>query len=218
MGPKLDFVREDVPNARPPTFFPLSVVPRRPSKSPTFSHVSVAHSASSSFTVHWHRSPTPPSSSLHPFFFFCLQFLLFFVLGFPPPRGRSTTSRRASTFRGAMHISPIFMEFLLDSFLSPLSVAPCDPPLSLAPFRFESSSLSLLPSPRSLPRCCFSHSVALTAFSVCHFSLSLLRSVYFSRPVAVARPPWGRILYGDFPINPVVLSIDQAEQYPGRRL
>lgn len=108
MGAKLDFVREDVPNVRSLTFLsficptPLSL--RYPANHPLRLH-SFA-SPSSLWTAAFilcQVSPALPSS---------------FALRFRFPRRRSTTSRRFPTFRGTMHISPIFMEFLVD-FLPP---------------------------------------------------------------------------------------------------
>lgn len=127
MGPKLDFVREDVPNVRSLTF--LSFICSYATFSPfLFSPPAttlILTPLSLSFSIFF--SPSPLSLSLFALFALWTTarsfpggvssfFLLLSVLRFRFPRRRSTTSRRFSTFRGTMHISPIFMEFLVDFF------------------------------------------------------------------------------------------------------
>lgn len=132
-----------------PTFFPLSVTSSPPPR-------------------HWHPSLQPALSlPFRPFFFSSSSTRNSFSSSrwdSPLPPGHSTTSRRSSTFRGTMHISPIFMEFLLDSFL-------------------------LLQSTAAYHLAFFFLSFFFLFSLVCHFSLSLLRGVYFSRPVALPSNP-----------------------------
>lgn len=107
MGAKLDFVREDVPNVRSLTF--LSVI------CPLLLEVSTNHP----LRLHSFAS----SSLFWTATFFLRQVSPLFLLPllrFRFPRRRSTTSRCFPMFRGTMHISPIFMEFLVDFFSSPV--------------------------------------------------------------------------------------------------
>lgn len=88
--------------------FPLEIPPVRPRFSRSYRVLFSRR--------YWHPFSTPIHPPVFPISSACNSFL-FFVLGFPFPRGHSTTSRRSSAFRGTMHISPIFMEFLLAPFL-----------------------------------------------------------------------------------------------------
>ena len=162
-GRKLDFVREDVPNVRSPDLLFLylsrATSPKTPLLRLSFQpspHCVFFLPPFAAVTLLPHLLP-PPFRSL---FFLHLQFVLFLVPGFQFPPGHSTTSRRSSTFRGTMHISPIFMEFLLDSFLPPL-------PSLFSLFIYLTLFLSLL---------FFSHFLSLSfffLFSISSLSLSL---------------------------------------------
>lgn len=113
MGPKLDFVREDVPNVLSLTFLSfICLTPLFPSRYPAILH---SFFRSSPLLLH----SGPPRSS---FLLVSSRVSSLYLLSMPRfrfPRRRSTTSRRFSTFRGTMHISPIFMEFLVDFFPVP---------------------------------------------------------------------------------------------------
>lgn len=84
-------------------------------------------------------------------------FLLLSAPRFRFPRRRSTTttstSRRLSTFRGTMHISPIFMEFLVD-FFPPAAPLLFFLPFALPLFRLRARSifsLARFPFPSCFP-------------------------------------------------------------------
>lgn len=113
MGPKLDFVREDVPNVRslhpplPPYLsfsficptLPFLEIPANPPAAPSFFRIS-----------HFNCESSRSSSGGFPRSFFFPRW----DSGFP---GDARRRRDASaTFYGTMHISPIFMEFLVDFF------------------------------------------------------------------------------------------------------
>ena len=200
MGPKLDFVREHVPNVRSPTFFPLSVARHLPPQILSFI-----------FLLHL-------PFSFHPIYIYAHTYT--YLLSFPTFSSNSSSSScRDSRFprdtRRRRDAPPhsavlcIFHRFLWNSFSRPLLHHPHFS-RSLSHSAISPSSLPRLSlvSPSSLPR----HSLLRLGV----YTWVVVAVVVVAVPLAHPSGSW--IFYGDFPINPVELSIDQAEQYSGRRL